>query len=498
MRKVLSRNPDVTMLLIAGYFLLAIVVRILRSPALEVDETQQALFSQYLLLGYGSQPILYTWLQYGLNALMGSSIASLSVLKNVLLFGACVFFWLTARILLRDKALVNIATLGMLTLPPVFIMSQRDLTHTVLAMLAVSLFTFALFRTLKSPSAGGYVLTGLAIGIGALSKYNFVLIPLGAVIAIALEKDLRQRLFDWRMLLTLGAAAALTLPHCLWVVDHMGLATAQTQAEIWEGKEESVFHALDGSFDLLSAFIKGIALTTVIFAVIFFRDIKAILRASDQSTRLVGRIILFSLLFVLLIIWCIDITHIRQKWLSVYLMLWPLYLVLKVQAAGLAGERRMVPMLTVTGVLTLGFLSVLLVRGIVTPYMGRYSLVHIPYDRFAETVRSDTGAEPDYVLAAGGLIGGNLKIQFPDATVLTGNTDIEPLPDSWPQGTVVLMAGVRAEGAPPEETSDKLRRLARLVNLPAPTDIRHVDIPYAGTAVKNRLFSYAVLTVGTN
>lgn len=85
MRKVLSRNLDSTLILIAGYFLLAFVVRILRSSALEIDETQQALLSQHLLLGYGSQPFLYTWLQHGVNGLLGPSIASLSLLKNGLL-----------------------------------------------------------------------------------------------------------------------------------------------------------------------------------------------------------------------------------------------------------------------------------------------------------------------------------------------------------------------------------------------------------------------------
>lgn len=56
MRKALSRNPDVVLMLIAGYFLFAILSRVIRSPGLEVDEAQQAILSQFLLLGYGSQP----------------------------------------------------------------------------------------------------------------------------------------------------------------------------------------------------------------------------------------------------------------------------------------------------------------------------------------------------------------------------------------------------------------------------------------------------------
>ena len=51
MRKALSRNPDVVLMLIAGYFLFAILSRVIRSPGLEVDESQQAVLSQFLLLG---------------------------------------------------------------------------------------------------------------------------------------------------------------------------------------------------------------------------------------------------------------------------------------------------------------------------------------------------------------------------------------------------------------------------------------------------------------
>lgn len=496
MRKALARNPERVLLLIAGYVLLAAIVRIVRSSALEYDEAQQAIFSQYVLWGYGAQPPLYSWLQYGLNALIGSSIASLTLLKNGLLFTCCLIFCLAARLVLRDRSLVKIATLGVLTLPPVFVMSQRDLTHTVLALVTVSLFAFALFRTLKTPTAAGYLLTGIAIGLGALAKYNCVLIPLAAIIAIALDRDLRPRLFDWRMLLTIGAAAAIALPHGLWVLDNIGIATAQTTGEMLEGSEHIAYHGLDGTLDLLSAFLKGIALTTAVFAVLYFRDIKAIIRASDASTRLVGRIILFSLLMVLVIIWGLGVVNIRQKWLSVYLLLWPLYLALKVQAAALGGDKTLKPMLIMTSVLAFGFLAVLLGRGVLAPQFERYSIVHIPFDRFAEALKREELRQPDYVIAPGDLVGGNLKIQFPNATVLSGDKAVETIPSPWPEGTVVLLAGTTQDGKLPDDIGATLSELARRASLPAPDDIRQMEVPYGGSGSRRHAFYYTVETVG--
>ena len=495
MRKVLSRNPDVVLMLIAGYFLCAVLARVIRSPGLEVDESQQAVLSQFLLLGYGSQPPVYSWLQYGVNAILSPSIASLSVLKNGLLFLCCLFFWLTARLLIREKALVNMATLGVLTLPTVFVMSQRDLTHTVLALFAVSLFVYVLFGTLKKPSALGYILTGLVIGLGAVSKYNFVIIPLAAVLALALEEGLRNRLLDWRLLLTAAAALIVVAPHFLWVVDHLDLATGQTTNEMREGGEHAIFHGLSGMLALILAFAQGLALTTAIFAVLFFKDIKAILRASDQSTRIIGRIMLFSFLFLLLIVLWMSATHVRQKWVSVYLLLWPLYLCLKVQAAGVMGERRLHAMLTVTSVLAVGFVLVLLGRGLVAPYLDRYSLVHRPYHSFAGLLRNDGHMEPQYIMAVGGIVGGNLKMQFPNSTVFIGDRDVEPLPTSWPAGSVVLLAGDSKEAEMQQDPADVLAELAERTSLPIPSEVTRIDVPYATASEKRHTFYYAWETI---
>jgi 4-amino-4-deoxy-L-arabinose transferase-like glycosyltransferase len=60
------------------YFLLQLIIRLLISPNLELDEAEQLLLTQQLSLGYGSQPPLYTWLLSGLFSLFGVSIFSLA------------------------------------------------------------------------------------------------------------------------------------------------------------------------------------------------------------------------------------------------------------------------------------------------------------------------------------------------------------------------------------------------------------------------------------
>src|SRR5262245_21622617 len=67
------------------YFGAHLLSRVLVSDALELDEAEQTLWTQQLHAGYGAQPPLYTWLQWGVFQLFGVSVFSLALLKNLLL-----------------------------------------------------------------------------------------------------------------------------------------------------------------------------------------------------------------------------------------------------------------------------------------------------------------------------------------------------------------------------------------------------------------------------
>lgn len=482
MRKTIERNPDVVILLIAGYFLLAMVVRLVRSSGLEVDETQQAFMSQFLVLGYGSQPPFYDWLQYGLNQAFGTSLATLTILKNSMLFFFCLFYALAARQLMANRSLCAIATLGILTIPTVFLLVQRDLSHTVACLFAVALFLYGFFRTLKQPTLSAYLITGVAVGIGALSKYNFVVVPLAAILAILPEKDLRSRLLDWRILLTIALAALITTPHALWVVQNLVSATSQTVQEMKEGSDTpGIPNRLEGAIDLIVTMAKGVLPTLAVFALVFFKDLRIIFRSGDQWSRVVGRMFLLSIVLVLVVVTIVGATHMRAKWLVAYIVLLPLYLCLKVQAARVDVKSRLPGMLAITAVLTIGTLLILLGRGLSGPLMGRYSLIHVPYAGFAKAMERDGHGQPDYIITNGVLLAGNLKVQFPKSTVYLSGQNKEFLPRQWPRDATVLVVSATEDGTFPAQSEEQLAAMTRWASLPPPTMFGRSEIPYAGS-----------------
>ena len=110
----LARHPGRVYLLLAAYFAVNILLRLASPASLELDEGQQLFLAQWLALGYDSQPPFYNWLQYWVVQLFGDSVLAISLLKNLMLFLSYLLLGLTAHLVIRDRVLAVIATLGLI------------------------------------------------------------------------------------------------------------------------------------------------------------------------------------------------------------------------------------------------------------------------------------------------------------------------------------------------------------------------------------------------
>ncbi|WP_455272213.1 ArnT family glycosyltransferase [Rhizobium herbae] len=453
-----SRRADAMIFAVAAYFFLCVAIRVFISPALEIDEGEQAFVSQFLALGYGPQPPFYNWLQYAVVETFGVSLTALTVVKHLLLFLCCLFYGLAARVLIQNRALAAMAMLGVLTLPPVFLLAQRDLSHTVAALFAVSLFLYGFFRTLRSPSLFSYLLTGIAVGIGLISKYNFALVPAAAVLAILPERDLRQRIFDWRIIASLAVAFVIVLPHAYWILNNLTSASAGTINEMKEGLSGGrLTQALHGTVSLISAIFGASILPLAFFAVVFPFDIKRIYRAESQPTRILGRMIVLCLIAVLLIVLGLGATHIREKWLALFVVLLPLYLCLKIDAAGIETtgklKRFAIPLFIMIFAVLIGVSA----RVLTSPMLGSYNKLNIPYEAFVEEITQNHTIQPTLVIATDTNLAGSVRLQLPQATIITAYNPPVPLTADWRSTGPVLVIW-RGKGEPEPVLPDGLRQ----------------------------------------
>ena len=161
------------LLAIVTYFCLHILLRVMISPTLDYDEAEQALLSQWLLPGYTEQPPLYTWIQHLLFQLFGENAFAISLLKNSLLLLTYLFVLLSGRLLFSSPLLPILASASLLLIPQIGWESQRDMTHTTLVTCSAAATLWLLLRLLKTNRPVDYLLLGLGMGVGFMSKANY-------------------------------------------------------------------------------------------------------------------------------------------------------------------------------------------------------------------------------------------------------------------------------------------------------------------------------------
>ena len=151
----------------------------------------------HLALGYGnSHPPLYNWLITGALALTGGYWpAAVALVKNLLLAGTYLLAFDTAR-RVTGRALTGLIVVGsFMLLPQIVWKSQITLAHSVLVMFAVVASMHAVVRIARRGDLASYLWLGLAAAIGALAKYNFLLVLGRLLIAAFSIPYLRARLF---------------------------------------------------------------------------------------------------------------------------------------------------------------------------------------------------------------------------------------------------------------------------------------------------------------
>ncbi|RUM15791.1 hypothetical protein EFD56_24165 [Rhizobium phaseoli] len=404
--------------LLAAYFTLQIGVRFATSHSLDLDEAEQVFRSQWLAAGYGPQPPFYNWLQYGVFQFAGVSLVALSVVKNLLLFISYLLYGLTARLVLRDKALVAMATLGLLTIPQMAFEMQRDLTHTVAVFFSASIFFYGFIRSLKQPSLASYLVAGVGIGFGLLAKYNFAILPAAALIAALPDARLRPRIFDRRLVVTIAVALVITLPHLFWLKDNLDFATARTLEKMTaSGHASHLMQVAMGVGSLALAVISFAGLTVAVFAVVFGKGLRPALAAGSDWTRLIERMMLVFLAGILLLIVFGGAAGIKDRWLVPMLFILPLYFCLKVEAAGIETGKAFRRFMPVVAVIMIGVPAVLYGSVAAARFTGHYERLNRPYATMLENLRKQ--AEPAAILAGDSLLAGNLRQDIPGVPVLS-------------------------------------------------------------------------------
>jgi 4-amino-4-deoxy-L-arabinose transferase-like glycosyltransferase len=489
----IAEKPYRFLLLLGIYFAAHVAVRVCLSDSLDLDESEQTFFSQWLKRGYNSQPPFYNWGQAILIRWFGPSVFVLALFKNVLLCLTYVAYFYAARLLLKSNALAIVAALGLLTIPQIAWESQRDLAHTVAATLAASVMVWAILRTVRTGHAGDYVLTGAAIGAGLISKYNTALIVAALAVALVTIPEYRGRVLNPKILYTVLVAVLIVTPHLLWVVDHADLASGNTIAKLSANDESSWGqNVLNGAKSLGSAIVNFCAVPVAVFLLVFGRTFVRATKSGSREIQLLNRIFLVVFALLLAMVLTGKATAFKDRWLQPVLFLLPLYFVLKMKAVAEIDRRLLARFAGVAVGLMVIVTAGLIHRTAGASLAGNYRRLNIPYRSFSQRLRDDVGETPGLFVTNEVWIAGNLKLQFPEVPVVSSDAAQMKIDAGEIRGPAIAVSQSQDD----ESLTGLSRHAAEELELPhtQKPDWKTVTLPYLYGRSEDRVsMNYAVL-----
>lgn len=425
----LIANPVRFPMLMAIYFALHVLVRSSISDSLDYDESEQAFLTQFMLLGYNSQPPLYTWIQRATFEVFGYSVTSLALLKNSFIWLTYVLVFQTIREATGKTVLGIVAALAMLTIPQVAWESHRDLSHTVATMFSTSLLFYCVVmmgkHADKRPSWGWYVLLGFTVGLGALFKYNFAIVVFATVLAALSVPRFRSAVLDARLTVSVAIALLMVLPHAMWMMQHFAIASTKTIDSLSHGRTDWwLSNVGQGAGSLIATVLACCIGPIVLFASAFGKTTFSVRQERNvgdlgaATTQLFERFLIAVAVVLGLMVFSGKAVDFENRWFQPFIFLVPAWLTLNLSRAVMLDFRFQRNLLRIASVIMLVILSAIIFRPVAASYRGKYSRLNIPYPGVAEAIRSMPEEVPGFIFADDVRDAGNLRMQFPDSLVV--------------------------------------------------------------------------------
>ncbi len=199
---------------VAAVTLWRVLVLAFGPPNLSFDEAQYWLWSQTFQFGYYSKPPMVAWGIAATTAVCGDGEGCVKLSSSLFWAGAALALF-GAGLRLYGPRVAMWAAIAFITLPAVAFSSMVVTTDPPLLMFwAVALWL--LTRALDSDRPLDWLLTGLAVGFGLLSKYAMALFLAGLVLYLLWSPQRRVLLRRPGPYLLLLAAGLVYAPNLIW------------------------------------------------------------------------------------------------------------------------------------------------------------------------------------------------------------------------------------------------------------------------------------------
>jgi hypothetical protein len=367
------------------------------------------LFSQSLQCRYRTgRPPLLIWLSWASFAGTDGNRTAFLLLKYVLMALGLMAYFGAARIVIRDTLYAALATFALLATISMGYLTLIDKPETVLLATMLSAYMWADARVLARSGWLDHGILGVVTGLGILSGYIFLVLPVALGIGAALTPQLRARLRPLPLLAAGVIAVAIVTPFAM----HAGFADTDAGSVGWIRSVSIVVLAMV-TFALPAA---------LAFALLYWRACKPL---DDVQAGLEDRVwlhayeiaLIAGVLIVLCILLVADTEPFRTGGPYAALLLLPIWAFLRVKIVGATARANKI-FVVLVGVFVLGVIGTRIAIYETHADNCKACREYWPMPTFADAFRQ-AGFQQGTILGATSDLAGNLRYHFPQSRVVT-------------------------------------------------------------------------------
>lgn len=410
--------------IVALWGLAHLLLRALSTPVLGTDDMFENVLVQTLQPGYMlRQPPLYEWLLWSVQQVFGPTIWAALAVKYGLISIASLFLFLIARKAISDPRLAALCAFSYSLFYQFGWNLHEGVTHTVVLTTACAASAFFFVKALETRRLGWYLAFGAAAGAGLLGKHSYPLFVLALVLAAASDPFWRTRLRLAGLLLVPLAAAVIYSPYAYWVLSEgLKLFSAVSDTMGVTAETSHLMRAAEGlgklAFGLLGFSVPLLPVLLILFWPRYLGRMAPDRAPINDTARLCGRTVLAMIVLTALLITVTGATYVKERHMHPLLLLLPIVLFADLERFGFQRQWRWLTAVLLA-VVAVAFLA--RVPGFLAPdrtWCGGKCRHMKPYVDLRAPL-AELGAARATLIADNGYTGGNLRVLFPEARVVT-------------------------------------------------------------------------------
>lgn len=400
-----------------GYVTLQCVVRLLLSSNLEWDEAQ---FVGQIDFEWGysnSQGPLYNWAVGSIHALSGSWPVAVALPKHALLAATYLLQYDLLRRLTGSTVAAAAGAFALLLIPQIVILSEITLAHTVMVQAAVTATFHAIVLLLERVSVARFIWLGIALSVGILTKYNFLIVVLAVAVAVLAIPEIRARIVSRHLIVALAVVGVATMPHVIWalgnrdsVVDRLSKLSGRSRYFEWL---DIPLIGIDG----VLSFAWGVAIAVLPLYLVWRLAVGRSVAAEAEvrvgvSAEAMRRFFLFVWVLCVavfaIVLLALDAHQVRLRYVTPLIMAFPVWI-------GFALPVARNPMAAGRIIFCAGVFAVIVAIAWPIQVMVIRGPLNYPYAELADAIASTV--EPPFAVIGGGGVDQNLVARIDGATV---------------------------------------------------------------------------------